>query len=296
MVNSMRFGCIMFRKRTVQPNLNIEHFRWHRTLLTILLLAPTLLLISCAGLVSAGGTKSQSGQQAAIQVTPGSFSFGNLVVGKKISQTATISNTGNTSINVTAASVSSGQFAVSGISMPLSLPMGQSSTFQVWFEPSAAGTVTGTLTVQTDSGVSSGQVTLSGVATTPPQQISLSSTTLNLGSAIVGTTLNGSLTLTNTGGANLIISLISLNAGPFGISGITTPRTIVPGGSATMNVSFTPTTAGSDSGKHQYHEQRPEHSDGDCCPHWNWNVLSGSTNDHDAAGEPDGDGGADGDV
>ena len=248
MANSMRFGCMMFRKRTDQPHLNIEHLWWHRTLPTILLLAPVLLLIGCAGLVSAGGTKSQSGQQAAIQVTPGSFSFGSLVVGKKISQTATISNTGNTSINVTAASVSSGQFAVSGISMPLALPVGQSSTFQVWFEPSAAGTVTGTLTVQTDGGVSSGQVTLSGVATTPPQQISLSSTTLNLGSAIVGTTLNGSLTLTNTGGANLIISLISVNAGPFGISGITTPRTIVPGGSATMNVSFTPTTAGSDSG------------------------------------------------
>jgi hypothetical protein len=202
-----------------------------------------LLLIGCAGLVSAGGTKSQ----AAIQVTPSSFNFGNLVVGKKVSQTATVLNTGNTSINVTAASVSSGQFAVSGITMPLSLPVGQSSTFQVWFDPGAAGTITGTLTIQTDNGVS-GQVALTGVATTTPQQISLSSTTLNLGSTTVGTTLNGSLTLTNTGGANLIISLISVNGGPFGVSGITTPSTIVPGGSATMNVSFTPTTGGSDSG------------------------------------------------
>ena len=238
----------MFRKRTDQPHPNNGHLWWHRTLPTLLLLSPIFLLIGCAGLVSEGGTKSQPGQQAAIQVTPGSFNFGNLVVGKKISQTATVSNTGSASINVTAASVSSGQFAVSGISMPLSLPVGQSSTFQVWFDPSAAGTVTGTLTVQTDSGVSSGQVTLSGVATTPPQQISLSSTTLNLGSAIVGTTLNGSLTLTNTGGANLVISLISVKGGPFGVSGITTPSTIVPGGSATMNVSFTPTTAGSDTG------------------------------------------------
>jgi hypothetical protein len=248
MANSMRFGCMMFRKRTDQPHPNNGHLWWHRTLPTLLLLSPIFLLIGCAGLVSEGGTKSQPGQQAAIQVTPGSFNFGNLVVGKKISQTATVSNTGSASINVTAASVSSGQFAVSGISMPLSLPVGQSSTFQVWFDPSAAGTVTGTLTVQTDSGVSSGQVTLSGVATTPPQQISLSSTTLNLGSAIVGTTLNGSLTLTNTGGANLVISLISVKGGPFGVSGITTPSTIVPGGSATMNVSFTPTTAGSDTG------------------------------------------------
>jgi hypothetical protein len=240
----MRFGCAKFRKPTGQPHLHIGHSRWHHALPAILLLAPTLLLIGCSGLVSAGGTKLQ----AAIQVTPSSFNFGNLVVGKKISQTATVLNTGNTTINVTAASVSSGQFAVSGITMPLSLPVGQSSTFQVWFNPSAAGTVTGTLTIQTDTGVSSGQITLSGVATPPQQQISVSSTTLNLGSATVGTTLNGSLTLTNTGGANLIISLISVNGGPFGVSGIATPTTIVPGGSATMNVSFTPTTPGNDSG------------------------------------------------
>jgi Abnormal spindle-like microcephaly-assoc'd, ASPM-SPD-2-Hydin len=231
------------RKRTDRSRRNVGRLWQHRVLPAILLLGPTLLLIGCAGLVSAGGTKSQ----AAIQVTPSSFNFGNLVVGKKVSQTATVLNTGNTSINVTAASVSSGQFAVSGITMPLSLPVGQSSTFQVWFDPGAAGTITGTLTIQTDNGVS-GQVALTGVATTTPQQISLSSTTLNLGSTTVGTTLNGSLTLTNTGGANLIISLISVNGGPFGVSGITTPSTIVPGGSATMNVSFTPTTGGSDSG------------------------------------------------
>jgi hypothetical protein len=232
------------RKQIDRSRRNVGRLWQHRALPAILLLAPTLLLSGCAGLVSAGGTKSQ----AAIQVTPSSFNFGNLVVGKKVSQTATVLNTGNTSINVTAASVSSGQFAVSGITVPLSLPVGQSSTFQVWFDPSAAGTVTGTLTIQTDTGVSSGQVALTGVATTPPQQISVSSTTLNLGSATVGTTLHGSLTLTNTGGANLIISLISVSGGPFGVSGITTPSSIVPGGSATMNVSFTPTTAGNDSG------------------------------------------------
>ncbi len=231
-------------KRTDQSRRKVGRLSQHRALPAILLLAPTLLLSGCAGLVSAGGTKSQ----AAIQMTPSSFNFGNLVVGKKVSQTATVLNTGNTSINVTAASVSSGQFAVSGITIPLSLPVGQSSTFQVWFDPSTAGTVTGTLTLQTDNGAASGQVALAGVATTPPQQISVSSTTLNLGSAIVGTTANGSLTLTNTGGANLIISLISVSGGPFGVSGITTPSTVVPGGSATVNVSFIPKTAGIDSG------------------------------------------------
>src|SRR5208282_2027579 len=234
-----------FQKQPAQARGNIRYFCSYGALPTIVLLASTLWSSGCAGLVSAGSTKPE---QAAIQVTPGNFNFGNLVVGKKVSQIATVSNTGNTAISVTAASVSSGQFAVSGITMPLTLPVGQSSTFQVWFDPTATGTVTGTLTIQTNDGVSSGQVALSGVATIPQQQISLSSTALNLGSETVGTTANGSLAVSNTGGANLIVSLISVNAGPFGISGITTPDTIAPGSSATMNVSFTPTMAGSDSG------------------------------------------------
>ena len=170
-------------------------------------LAPALLLVGCAGVVSAGGTKSDSAPQAAIQVTPISFNFGNLAVGKKISQTATVSNTGNEAIHGNRSCVSGGQFSISGITMPLSIAMGQSSTFQVWFEPSATGTASGTLTIQTSNGVSSGQLPLAGIATASPQQISLSSTSLNLGSTTVGTTTNGSLTLTNSGGANLIVSL-----------------------------------------------------------------------------------------
>ncbi|HTQ58885.1 MAG TPA: choice-of-anchor D domain-containing protein [Candidatus Solibacter sp.] len=248
MANRKQFGFLKFPERTDQLRLRVVGIWPNRALLTVVLLAPTCLVIGCAGVVSAGGTKSQTTQQAAIQVTPGSLNFGSLAVGRKASQTATVTNTGTTGLNVTAASVSNGQFSVSGINMPLSLQAGQSSTFQVWFAPSAAGNVAGTLTIQGDNGVSPGQVALSGIAMSAPQQISVSSTSLNLGSATVGTTTNGSVTLTNSGGANLMISLISVSAGPFGVSGITTPSTIVPGASATMNVSFSPTTAGSDSG------------------------------------------------
>jgi hypothetical protein len=244
----MTLASAELQNRTGRSRRHVGQLWQHRALPAILLLASTLLLSGCSGLVTAGGTKSQPAQQAAIQVTPSSFNFGNLVVGKKISQTATIANTGNTSINVTAVAVSSGQFSLSGLTMPLSLPTGQSSTFQVWFDPSAAGNVTATLTVQTDNGVSPGQVALTGVATVAPPQISVSSTSLNLGSTTVGATANGSLTLANPGGANLIIALISVSGSPFGVSGISTPSTIVPGGSVNMNVSFSPTTAGGDSG------------------------------------------------
>ena len=171
-----------------------------------------------------------------------------MAVGKKVSQTATVTNTGNATASLSAVTVNSAQFSVTGLTLPFSLPAGQSSTFQVWFDPTATGNFTGTMTLQTGSGVSSGQVTLSGAATPLPQQISLSTTSLNLGTATVGSTDSGALTISNTGGANLLISLISVNGTPFGVSGLTTPNTIVPGANATLKVSFSPTAAGTDSG------------------------------------------------
>ncbi|MGH9744196.1 MAG: choice-of-anchor D domain-containing protein, partial [Candidatus Acidiferrum sp.] len=225
----------------------LRNSSWHRALLAILAAAPILTLAGCAGIVSAGGSKS-SPPQGSIQVSPTNLSFGNITVGKKISQIATVANTGSISVNISQASLSSGQFAITGLTMPMTLSAGTSSTFQVWFEPTAAGSASGTLALQTDSGISSEQVPVTGAATAAPQQISLSTTNLSLGNAVVGSTVKGTLAIKNVGGASLIISLISVTGNPFGVSGITTPDTIAPGGSATLNVSFTPAATGTDSG------------------------------------------------
>ena len=219
-----------------------------RAVPAVLVLATVVVFTGCAGVVDANGPKSSSPPQAAIQVTPSSLNFGSTVVGKKVSQTLSVANTGKISVNISQVNLSSSQFSVSGLAMPFPLPVGQSSSFQVWFDATSAGNATGTLTVQTDTGVSSQQVALAGAATMAPAQINVNSTSLNLGSATVGTTAKGTLTLTNAGGANLLISLISVVGNAFGVSGITTPNTIAPGGSATLSVSFSPTIAGNDSG------------------------------------------------
>jgi len=65
---------------------------------------------------------------------------------------------------------------------------------------------------------------------------------------MIGATAKRTLTITNAGGVNLIISLISVSTRPFGVSGITTPSTIAPSGSSTLTVAFSPTTTGTDSG------------------------------------------------
>src|SRR2546427_5923035 len=210
----------------------------------VILSSSAAFLSGCSGMVNASGSNSI----AAIQVNPASVNFGSAVVGKKVSQTVSVANTGSMPVNISQKNVPNSQFSVAALVMPLSLPVGQSSSFQVSFAPNSSGNVTGTLAVTTDVGVASEQVALSGTATAAPQQISLNPASLNLGTITVGGTGNGTATVSNVGGSNLTVSLISVNGGPFGVSGITTPSTIVPGGSITLNVTYSPTIAGSNSG------------------------------------------------
>jgi hypothetical protein len=213
---------------------------------SIILTFTVAFLSGCSGLVSANGTSPQL--HAAIQVNPASVNFGSATVGKKVAQNVSIANTGNMAVNISQANISNSQFSVSGLAMPLSLAIGQTSSFQVWFDPNSQGGISGTLTITTDSGVSSEQVALAGTATAGPQQISLNPTSLSLGTITVGSTGRGTATVSNIGASNLTISMISVSAGPFGVSGMTTPSTIIPGGSSTLNVTYSPTLAGNNSG------------------------------------------------
>ena len=209
-------------------------------LLFLLAALATMALSGCSGLVSAGG-KSQPASQAAIQVTPSSVNFGSIAAGKKVSQTISVANTGNISVNISQVNISSSQFSVSGLAMPFSMPAGQSNSFQVWFDATAAGNATAILTVRTDTGIASEQVALAGTATAAPQQIGITPPSLNLGSVTVGTTAKGTVTVSNVGGSNLTVSSISVPGNPFTVSGLTTPSTIAPGGSNSFNVAYTPT-------------------------------------------------------
>jgi hypothetical protein len=154
----MRGGQVASGNRTELSHQKIWSLLQHDLLLSVVVLAASVLC-GCAGLVSAGNN-SQPPSQAMIQVTPSSCNFGSVVVGKKVSQIVSVANTGNISVNISRVNVSSSQFSVSGLTMPLSLPAGQSNSFQVWFHAASAGNATGTLTVQTDTGVTSEQVAL----------------------------------------------------------------------------------------------------------------------------------------
>jgi Abnormal spindle-like microcephaly-assoc'd, ASPM-SPD-2-Hydin len=73
--------------------------------------------------------------------------------------------------------------------------------------------------------------------------LSATPSSVNFGSVTVGLTNSQSVSLTNTGGANVQISRASVVGGAFKVTGLSASTIISPGESVTFNVSFRPSTA-----------------------------------------------------
>lgn len=219
-------------------------------LAVVALAIPALLsLHGCAGVVTAKNTSGQTTES--FQLSPASVSFGKVTVGKQATQAVTVSNTGNASLNITSAQVSNAQFSVSGMTMPMALAPSQSTSFNVAVTPTAAGNLTGTLTVSGDSGSTPAVVNLSATAvsgSTSGPQLSASPASIAFGSISTGAKGTTNLVLSNTGTGNLTISVLTLSGAAFSVSGITIPATIAAGQSANVAVTFSPTAAGNTSG------------------------------------------------
>lgn len=218
---------------------------WKGALLTVIALLPLLVLSGCAGLVSG---KSQQ-QVASFSITPSSVNFGKVTAGQKATQNVTLTNTGTMAVTIQQATASNPQWGISGLTLPTTVAAGQNLAFSVWLNGSAAGNVSGTLTVQGDSGSTPFTLNMSGTVTTSTQpRLSLSPANVDFGSVSIGTTDTSVLTIGNSGAADLTISLVTLTGADFGLTGISTPRTIPAGQTVPVTVSFKPTASGAVSG------------------------------------------------
>src|SRR5713226_1617446 len=100
-------------------------------LLLILGLTGSVGLVGCSGVASSTTQTSQTG--AAISVVPSSIPFGNVAVGATNTQMVRVSNTGSLDLTISQGSVTGTGFSLSGLSVPLRIAAGQSSTFTVAF-------------------------------------------------------------------------------------------------------------------------------------------------------------------
>ena len=193
---------------------------------------------------SGGGTGPGS---ATLTASPTSLAFGNETVGSTTSaQSVTIQNTGTAAASIS--SVSAGSPFAETNNCGSSLAAGASCTANVTFTPSATGSASGSLTVNSNATNGTLTVGLSGTGTAATSAtLTATPTSVAFGSETVGSTTGAqSVTIKNTGTATATLSSVSAPA-PFAESN-TCGSSIAAGASCTASVTFTPTTTGAASG------------------------------------------------
>lgn len=103
------------------------------------------------------------GQLSATQTVP----VGNVVVGTTGNAQGSLTASG-ASVTVSAASSNNSAFSISGLSLPVTIPAGQSVPFTVTFDPSATGSASATLTFTSNAQPSATTDTATGNGTAPP--------------------------------------------------------------------------------------------------------------------------------
>lgn len=106
------------------------------------------------------GTGTSTGQ---LSLSPSSISFGNVTVGSTSTQSGKLT-AGGASVTVNADGSTSSEFVVSGLSLPVTIPAGQSIPFSVAFSPQSSGTASATLSFATNASTANESLVGSGVA------------------------------------------------------------------------------------------------------------------------------------
>jgi centrosomal CEP192-like protein/uncharacterized protein DUF1573/ASPM-SPD-2-Hydin domain-containing protein len=112
---------------------------------------------------------SGTGTAAAGQltVTPATLALGSVVVGTSGTASGSLTASG-ANVTVTAAGTNNSVFSVSGLSLPVTIPAGQSTSFTVTFSPLVSGAASATLTFTSNAQPATTTEALTGTGTPAP--------------------------------------------------------------------------------------------------------------------------------
>ena len=219
------------------------------TALIVLLLVifASIGLSSCAGYTTASaGNGSQSGNPASsisqISATPANVNFGSVIIGTSNSQTITLKNSGNSMIKFSQVSTAGIGFSITGLSNSSTIAGSGSVAFNAVFAPTSTASVSGSVTLTTDAEPSQLVISLSGSGSTSSSLLSANPTSLNFNTVTVGSNSSLTSTLTNDGNSNISISGVALTGTGLTARGVSGGMVLMPGQSATLTVTFAPTT------------------------------------------------------
>ena len=117
--------------------------------------------------VPLSGNATNSGQ---LSVSPPNVNFGNVLVGSSKSATATLSAR-SAAVTINSDTLSTSEFSVRGLSIPLTLGAGQTKSFTITFTPQSSGTANASLYFRTDAAGTASTISqsLTGSGTATPQ-------------------------------------------------------------------------------------------------------------------------------
>ena len=120
--------------------------------------AQAVNLSASAGSVSKSLVLQLSAAEPTLSLNAASLAFGNVLVDTAVTQSVTMTSTGALPVVISSATLAGPGFTMTGVKFPLTLSPGQTATFAVQFDPTAAGAATGQLAITSNS--STGNSTL----------------------------------------------------------------------------------------------------------------------------------------
>lgn len=170
--------------------------------------------------------------------------FPTTTVGKSSKQTVTL--TANEPLTINTLASSSSQFTVgaSSPSLPATLAAHEEIEVPITFSPQASGPIGATLTATTSTGRTA-TFGLSGTGRAEGPKLEATQPLVRFGGAVVGEPESAGATFRNVGSAPLTVNKVDYPAAPFLVhESLKELKTIEPGQSVTINVTFESTVTG----------------------------------------------------
>jgi hypothetical protein len=182
-----------------------------------------------------------------LTATPSGLKFGDVIEETTETLLVTVTNSGLTTVTITALTVNNSAFNVSSVGLPLVLTAGQSFDLNVNFTPTALGYTGGTIKFTSNASNPTLQLSVGGVGVSS-EALTATPSTVSFGNVATGSSSTIPVVLTNARTWKITISSLTTTGSGFSTSGGSFPLTLNSGQSVTVNVTFAPQSAGEDGG------------------------------------------------
>ena len=174
----------------------------------------------------------------------GHLRFADVSLGNSEQQIVGVTNTGTTSVTISSVRmVGSGAFSVPGLSLPVVLGSGQSTSLTVQFAPTQTGWNGGTVYITSNASNRTLQFTLAGTGMNAVQ-LTAQPSAVSFGQVAAGSSKTISVQLTNVRDGRLTLTGFQPMQSNFSVSGPSLPMVLARGQSTQLSITFSPPAAG----------------------------------------------------